>query len=60
VGSDWRREYSQGLRRVFKVTPRDLGNLKPGLSLDKSRSSSSMWRARFTRDFVEASLPIEF
>jgi hypothetical protein len=31
-GLESRRATAQ--RRAFKVTPRDLGNLKPGLSLD--------------------------
>jgi hypothetical protein len=31
-GLESRRATAQ--RRVFKITPRDLGNLKPGLSLD--------------------------
>jgi hypothetical protein len=47
-GLESRRATAQ--RRAFKITARDLGNLKPGLPWTISRSSSSMWRARSTGD----------
>jgi len=43
----WR---ATGWRRAFKVTARELGNLKPGIPWTISRSSSSTWKACFTGD----------
>jgi hypothetical protein len=48
-GLESRRATAQ--RRAFKLAARDLGNLKPGLSLDNiAELIASIWRARFTDD----------
>ena len=48
-------------RQTFKVTARDLGNLKPGPSLDNNAELiEHVWRAHFTGDPRRPNLLIEF